>query len=155
MEPINCNANDSSRQIDTKAKRKQQLTSTSYHPYTQRKTNEIKTIKSFARHTHSYWCATVYIQKSVLSQTSRQASPMCVCVSVLFGQSIWVKTHFRGHHFVEGGNNENCAHTLTDALIKHGSKKWKKSKTKRKPPFTRFVYTVVALTRLKRIHLCL
>lgn len=109
-----------------KAKRKQQLTSASYHTYTQNERK--KTIKSRASptHTHSYWCATVCtLKKSVLSQTIGR-----LIVSVLFGQSIWVKTRIRGHHFVEGGNNENCAHThaYRDALIKHGSKKQQKIK---------------------------
>lgn len=53
------------------------------------------------------------------------------------------RAHQSGHHFVEGGNNENCTrthkHTLTDALIKI---------TKRKAPFDSYT-VVVTLTRLR------
>lgn len=152
MEPINCNANDSSRQIDThtKAKRKQHFSKLSHiHTQSERK-KTIKESRVTHIHTHSYWWLPLYIQKTVLSQTSRY-----VCISALFGQSIWVEDAHQRPSLCWGRKQWKLyTHTLTDALIKHGSKN-KKSKTKRKASFARFVYTVVALTRLKRIHLCL
>lgn len=107
MEPINCNANDSSQQ--TNAKRKTTALAKSHHTLTKIRTKWSKQKRSrvLPRHTHV---------------DARIVCVINVCVRT--------RAHQSGHHFVEGGNNENCTHThkhtLTDALIKI---------TKRKAPF--------------------
>lgn len=127
MEPINCNANDSSRQIDThtKAKRKQHFSKLSHiHTQSERKKRSKSRASPTHTHTHIDDCYCTFKNPYF----HRQAD-MCVFLHCLGNQFEW-KTRIRGHHFVEGGNNENCTHThtLTDALIKHGSKNKKKVK---------------------------
>uniref|UniRef100_A0A8D8G733 (northern house mosquito) hypothetical protein n=1 Tax=Culex pipiens TaxID=7175 RepID=A0A8D8G733_CULPI len=101
--------------------RKQQRTlrkSYHTHTYTQKRTK--KTIKSFA----------VTLTPLLMSHCSKDPYSRFTHTRVC-GRIVWAinlsggdASHHRGHHFVEGGNNENCTHsyTLKDALIKHGSK---------------------------------
>lgn len=111
METINCNANDSSRQIDTltKAKRKQHFSKLSHiHTQSERKKND----QRVARHPHTHTHTHNHIDDCHCTFKNpyfhRQAD-MCVFLHCLGNQFEW-KTRIRGHHFVEGGNNENCTH---------------------------------------------
>lgn len=95
MEPINCNANDSSRQIDTqkRSENNSALQIKSYHKYTQKRTKKRSTVSP--SYSHSCIDVPLYVQRSVLARFThthahRQTSIMCrcMCVRVLFGQSI-------------------------------------------------------------------
>lgn len=74
MEPINCNANDSSQQTD--AKRKTTALAKSHHTHTYKDTNEMKqteTIKSFAA-SHSRWCAHCLCHQCVCEDARTRAA---------------------------------------------------------------------------------
>lgn len=107
MELINCNANDSSRQIDThKSEAKTTLQQVITHTHAKRtKKKTIKESRVTHTHTHIDDCHCTFKNPYF----HRQAD-MCVFLHCLGSQFEW-KTRIRGHHFVEGGNNENCKHT--------------------------------------------
>lgn len=112
MAPINCNANDSSRQTHTQkrnaktaARSSQKLSHTHIHA----KTNEKKTIKSFA----------VTLTLSLMSHCTKDPYSRFTYTRE-FVRIVWAinlsggdASHHRGHHFVEGGNNGNCTHSHT------------------------------------------
>lgn len=112
MAPINCNANDSSRQTHTQkrnaktaARSSQKLSHTHIHA----KTNE-KNDQEFRRHTNTLIDEPLY-QRSVLAIHTHT----CVCVRIVWAINLsgGDASHHRGHHFVEGGNNGNCTHSHT------------------------------------------
>lgn len=92
MEPINCNANDSSRQIDTqkRSENNSALQIKSYHKYTQKRTKKRSTVSP----SYSHSCIDCTFKDPYLrdshTHAHRQTSIMCrcMCVRVLFGQSI-------------------------------------------------------------------
>lgn len=89
-------------------KRSENNTSASYHTYT-RKANE-KNDQRVARHPHTHTHNHIDDCHCTFKNPyfHRQAD-MCVFLHCLGNQFEW-KTRIRGHHFVEGGNNENCTH---------------------------------------------
>lgn len=113
------------------------------------KTNE-KNDQEFRRHTHTLIDEPLY-QRSVLAIHTHT----CVCVCELFGQSIWVEETRRITEAITLLREETMeivhthTHTLKDALIKHGSKNWRKTKrNERQHSFDS--YSSSALTRLTR-----
>lgn len=117
------------------------------HTYTQKRTK--KTIKSFA----------VTLTLSLMSHCTKDPYSRFtytrVCVCELFGQSIWVEETRRITEAITLLREETMeivhthTHTLKDALIKHGSKNWRKTKrNERQHSFDS--YSSSALTRLTR-----
>lgn len=117
------------------------------HTYTQKRTK--KTIKSFA----------VTLTLSLMSHCTKDPysrfTHTHVCVCELFGQSIWVEETRRITEAITLLREETMeivhthTHTLKDALIKHGSKNWRKTKrNERQHSFDS--YSSSALTRLTR-----
>lgn len=86
MEPINCNANDSSRQIDT-LKRSENNSSLQHVITHTRKTNEKNKRSRVARHPHTHTHIDVppCVHSKIRTLTDNRT---ITYVSVLFGQSI-------------------------------------------------------------------
>lgn len=84
MEPINCNANDSSRQIDTQ-KRSENNSSLQQVITHTRKTNEKNDQESRVTHTHTHIDVPPCVHSKIRTLTDNRT---ITYVSVLFGQSI-------------------------------------------------------------------
>lgn len=125
MELINCNANDSSRQIDSQ-KRSENNTSASYHTYT-RKANE-KNDQRVARHPHTH---TIILMTATVHSKIRTFTDKQICVYFCIVWAINLSGR-RASEAITLLREETMkivhTYTLTDALIKHGSKKLKKVK---------------------------
>lgn len=146
MAPINCNANDSSRQTHTQ-KRNAKTTARSSQTHT-RKNERKKRSRVSPSHSHSHWWA-------IVPKIRTRDSHTHVCLCELFGQSIWVEETRRITEAITLLREETMeivhthTHTLKDALIKHGSKNWRKTKrNERQHSFDS--YSSSALTRLTR-----
>lgn len=103
------------------------------------KTNE-KNDQEFRRHTHTLIDEPLY-QRSVLAIHTHTC--VCVCANCLGNQFEWRRRVASQRPSLCWGRKQwklytlTHTHTLKDALIKHGSKNWRK--TKRKATFIRFV----------------
>lgn len=129
MEPINCNANDSSRQIDTltKAKRKQHFSKLSHiHTQSERKKNDQRVARHPHTHTHTIILMTATVHSKIRTFTDKQ---ICVYFCIVWAINLSGR---RASEAITLLREETMkivhTYTLTDALIKHGSKKLKKVK---------------------------
>lgn len=84
MEPINCNANDSSRQIDIQKRSENNSSLQHVITHTHAKRTK-KTIKSRASPTHTHIDVPPYVHSTIRTLTDNRT---IIYVSVLFGQSI-------------------------------------------------------------------
>lgn len=123
MELINCNANDSSRQIDTltKAKRKQHFSKLSHiHTQSERK-KTIKESRVTHTHTHTIILMTATVHSKIRTFTDKQ---ICVYFCIVWAINLSGR---RASEAITLLREETMkivhTYTLTDALIKHGSKK--------------------------------
>lgn len=127
MELINCNANDSSRQIDTltKAKRKQHFSKLS-HIHTQSERKKRSKSRASPTHTHTIILMTATVHSKIRTFTDKQ-----ICVYFCIVRAINLSGR-RASEAITLLREETMkivhTYTLTDALIKHGSKKLKKVK---------------------------
>lgn len=127
MELINCNANDSSRQIDTltKAKRKQHFSKLS-HIHTQSERKKRSKSRASPTHTHTIILMTATVHSKIRTFTDKQ---ICVYFCIVWAINLSGR---RASEAITLLREETMkivhTYTLTDALIKHGSKKLKKVK---------------------------